>query len=123
MSTHPRATVPARQQQQALLSSKELEAIRCAWRSGLHEPVVGVLLEQVAIRDTAIHTFARQAAAGGTPEQQAAAQVAEEMIDAAAPLHFRIEFDYVAPPSVGVRRAKVTVTYRGESETWGAGLP
>lgn len=142
MSGRVRATVPARQQQPELLSAKDLEAIRCAWRSGLHEPVVGVLLDQIAIRDHAIHTIARQTAAGGTPEQQAAARVAEEMIDPQAPVHFRLEFDYVVPPSIGAAAAlaeiaewsldlvvnlavtgRVTVTYRGSSESWETRLP
>lgn len=142
MSDRPRATVAARQQQPELVPPAELERIRCAARSGLHEPVVLRLLEHVAIQDRVIHAIARRTEEVGTPDEQARVAAARELADPQAPIHIRLEFDYVVPPSIGGAQAieamrewsldgvvnlavigRVTATYRGERESWEAGLP
>lgn len=137
MSDRPRATTPARQQQTQLVEPVELERMRCAWRSGLHEPAVGRLLEHIAIYERVIRQIAQRTQEVGTPDEQAHVAAALELADPDAPVHVRLDFD-VAPVGRGgaaslveairewtldeiaalVDAGHATATYRGESETW-----
>ena len=142
MSDRPRDTVPARTPQPELVPAAELERIRYEARSGLHEPVVGRLLEHAAIQDSVIHAIAKRTREVGTPQEQAEVAAALELHDADAPVHIRVEFD-VAPTNLGgaaslieaihewtldeitalADQGQVTVTYRGSTESWETRLP
>lgn len=142
MSDRPRDIIPARTPQPELVPQSELERIRCEARSGLHEPVVGRLLDHVAIQDQVIHQIAKRTREVGTPQEQAEVAAALELHDAAAPVHIHVGFD-VAPTNLGggaglieairewtldeitalADQGQVTATFRGSAASWETRLP
>lgn len=136
MSTHPRVTTTARPQQPELVDPAERARLRCAAASGIAEPADMLrVLDHLALTDRVFVQMAKRTEEVGSPDEQARVAAALELVDPKAPLHIRIEFDYVAPMAVAtvveflrdrtleqlgrfVDQGRVTTTYRGESESW-----
>jgi len=137
----PRHTVPARQPQRRLLTVAELEALRCAARSGFGADATETLrlLDHVDIQHEVVLSMAKRAGDSHDERVRDGAQQALDTVAEDPPVRVRIEFEL--PPAALIDASferfsdvlsrwdvqmvanltdtgTVTVRYRSDVRTW-----
>lgn len=137
-----RTTVPVvRRPVPQPLSPEELARMHCDAVAEGDERALR-LLAHVDLQTRVLRLQMTRAEDVGDPEEVARVAAAQELVAENPPVHVRIEFEYLPPGRLGieglvdsiqswtpaqiarlVEAARVTVTYRGESESWETPLP